>query len=505
MEAVYTNQREGRLAYQVYSTVEIDATGSWLAFGREKAVYMRSLQDWGQAPIRVGEHGARVVEVAFHPDSERIAAIDESAEIRIWSTASPSPRMLRSTQADEVYLIQFDPGGRWLIGHDVVDGRPTVRLWDMTAPQGVEPLTLQRSDRIWSHQVVVHPTQPWLLTAHGDDAGFWPLSGRYPWVLRGHKELVRKVAFSPDGDWLISAAHEGVRAWPLKGQNGGASRILVDRELGAGPTIDFHPSGRSFAVGLEGGTALIVPLEGGSIREFGKSDPSVWGTVLAFSPSGRLLATIPSKDPRTDTGSLVRLWNLESGEVQDLGQVPGESSHLEFTDENHVIWIGSGGMGQEEGGGERVFDLETGEVTVLAEDGREMARAVGESGKFAITLDYGDSWTHLFRRDLETGESRQIFSHGDAFGGVAIDPSDQWMATGDYFGVVRVGRVNGEEPHLLLGHRGSVSGVAFSPDGQWIATGGDDGTVRLWPTPDLSKPPFHTLPHDELMAKLKSL
>ena len=37
---------------------------------------------------------------------------------------------LRSIQADEVYLIQFDPSGRWLIGHDVVGGVPTVRLWD---------------------------------------------------------------------------------------------------------------------------------------------------------------------------------------------------------------------------------------------------------------------------------------------------------------------------------------------------------------------------------------
>jgi len=36
------------------------------------------------------------------------------------------------------------------------------------------------------------------------------------------------------------------------------------------------------------------------------------------------------------------------------------------------------------------------------------------------------------------------------------------------------------------------------------ASGGADSTVRLWPMPDLSKPPAHTLPLAELLAKLKA-
>ena len=108
-------------------------------------------------------------------------------------------------------------------------------------------------------------------------------------------------------------------------------------------------------------------------------------------------------------------------------------------------------------------------------------------------------------RSLEDGESRPITSHGRGASLIVLDSSDRWMATAGLDGLVRVGPVSGEEPHLLLGHRGAIWALAVSPDGRWIASGGDDGTVRLWPTPDLSRPPLHNLPHDQLIAELKSL
>jgi len=56
-----------------------------------------------------------------------------------------------------------------------------------------------------------------------------------------------------------------------------------------------------------------------------------------------------------------------------------------------------------------------------------------------------------------------------------------------------------------LGHQAIVSTVLASPDGRWIASVDTDGAVRLWPMPDSSRPPIHTLPHGELMTRLESL
>jgi WD40 repeat protein len=86
---------------------------------------------------------------------------------------------------------------------------------------------------------------------------------------------------------------------------------------------------------------------------------------------------------------------------------------------------------------------------------------------------------------------------------IAVDASGEVLVTGDNQGTVRVGRLAGGEPHLLLGHSGVVVSVAISPDQRWIASAA--GTqIRVWPMPDLEKPPFHTLSYDELMAKLRS-
>ena len=76
--------------------------------------------------------------------------------------------------------------------------------------------------------------------------------------------------------------------------------------------------------------------------------------------------------------------------------------------------------------------------------------------------------------------------------------------TGDHDGVVRVGPVTGEEPHLLLGHKGPINGLAISRDERWIASSSDE-SISVWPMPDVTKPPLHTLPHAELLAKLDAL
>ena len=119
--------------------------------------------------------------------------------------------------------------------------------------------------------------------------------------------------------------------------------------------------------------------------------------------------------------------------------------------------------------------------------------------------DASDLWGHALLLDLDSGVVTSLDKFGNDVSSLALDPTGTIAITGDRDGEVRVGPVTGEEPHLLLGHETMVWALAIDPLGRWIASGSEDTTIRLWPMPDLSKPPLHTLPREELIAKLKTL
>ena len=119
-----------------------------------------------------------------------------------------------------------------------------------------------------------------------------------------------------------------------------------------------------------------------------------------------------------------------------------------------------------------------------------------------IGSDGGGEWSTF---DLATKEIRPL----EAFrpedrgrSGIALSPQGDVIAVGLQDGTIQVRTLEAGEPHLFFGHEAPVYGLAFSPDGSLLASGGQDGTERVWPVPDLSKPPLQALPHDELLAKL---
>jgi WD40 repeat protein len=159
-------------------------------------------------------------------------------------------------------------------------------------------------------------------------------------------------------------------------------------------------------------------------------------------------------------------------------------------------------------GGIRRWDLERGTQQLIfpSRPGSFMRLWMASNGRRALAREF-DSVTRACGPvqvlDLEAATS----SPGPALSGcqdIALDPTGSVAVAGDQNGTLWVGPVGGAM-HLLPGHEGAIEQVAVSPDLRWVASTGEDNTLRLWPMPDLSKPPLHTLPLDQLLAKLRSL
>jgi WD40 repeat protein len=212
------------------------------------------------------------------------------------------------------------------------------------------------------------------------------------------------------------------------------------------------------------------------------------------------------------------VYDVETGAAQvfplpasDSGAPPGGTSAqtgfersvgaLVFADEATLYTAGDGGVLRwtlPAGSHERVWATPPG----------TQANAIhfGPDGRTALVTQWKPGSTDCPSArllDLATGRVEPIPGFGDCPTSVAWGADVAVLGSRD--GTIRVGRLDGSPPHLLVGHEGQVTNVAISPDRRWLASTGEDDTLRLWPMPDLSQPPLSALPREQLIAKLRSL
>jgi len=502
--------------------------GRWI-FTRGATVYSRALPLSDDDPgVVVGRHDH---DASCWVKAHEVWSADQvTGELRCWSLDRPSPEplaLIPPHPGDGRYLVR-DLRGRWssIYGKNAMGATP--ELWYLDALPGAGTLALRRAGG-WnkSRTMAIHPAGTWMATSCGawDSTVFYPLTRTYPVVADAYREFFGSqtvFAFSPDGAWMAQPWGEGSRSLRLlhlrpTGHND--VRLLpapVDRPALTG--VAFDPAGeRLLRAGL-GTDIWIVPVDGSEPRNLeGFSNHHM--VVAAFSPSGRLVAAATLTG--TAEPKVMRVWDLETGAVRvfDLeppwgegprkpktatGVVHGVNS-LAFTDESILLTAGADGV--------RRWDLATGTFEVVVptqpDESAWMFMSADRGTMLTLIGPFGPRLVSGARgvvHDLKTGASREVDLDPDCGApSFAIDSAGEILAESCEDGSIHVGRIGNDFAHLLLGHEGPVPGVGISPDGAWIASAGDDGTLRLWPMPDLDKPPLHALPHDELIAKLHTL
>jgi WD40 repeat protein len=284
--------------------------------------------------------------------------------------------------------------------------------------------------------------------------------------------------------------------WQLNDDRPSLGRVVL-RGRSHGYGLATSPDGSHLLVGTHAAGVHLVALDDDSTVALPDPPDAAWGT--AFSPNGGLVAAGGVETLDGKMVGVIRVWNSSSLElVREFFPGTLGAPFVEFIGNDHVLTSGKGLLS---------WDLATGESELLYQGivGRFDVDIAGRHVVFQSVLEAGfPAAGRAMVMDLESGALTPLALHGDVVTTVAMDAGRSTLVTGDNEGVIRVGSLNDAEPHLLLGRPDSIRNVAIDPKGRWIASS-SGAEIRLWPMPDLSKPPLHTLPREELIAKLKTL
>ena len=213
-----------------------------------------------------------------------------------------------------------------------------------------------------------------------------------------------------------------------------------------------------------GGIVRLWDLNTGQVQQF----KGYQGLALQveFSRDGQLLASVGED-------GIVRLWDLKTRQLQELKGYQGWVWQMAFS------WDGQLLASAGEDGIVRLWDLKTRQLQELkGYQGLVLQVALSWDGQLLASAGY-DGMVRLW--DVNTGQVRQeLKGHKGSVRQVALRRDGQLLASAGFDKIVRLWDFNTGQVQELKGHQGQVSQVEFSPDGQLLASAGEDGMVRLW-------------------------
>jgi WD40 repeat protein len=463
------------------------------------------LEGFGREPGRVFariEGGFGWLPVAYDASRHAVMLSDPTGRLSLWPLDGDGDRPLLEIQSPATSLGRgsFSADGTLFA---VTAGDDSLGLvWGLTGPVGLEPINLTPSSNWWVSDLIFSPDGQWMVMSWvgGDGLTLWPVRHRSHRALRGHDGVVSSIAFSPDSSRVFTqGVNDGkVLSWDLTAGAGVEPEVVFERPDDGGWGVAADPRGR-FLICSFGSGVWMVPLDG--------SDPVVLEDFpflrAQIDPTGRLVASSPF-DP-DNSAKVVVVLDLESGRRWELTEPGGDNvTDWSFDERGRLLVARSGVLSR--------WDPTTEETEILFEEDVGAARAVGDSGQLYVYFlrsdGRGDSHCIV---SLEEGSQTELPLDGDFGFYTNLTPAFvSWNADGTIMAIdsetgdATVGRVNDRRFHLLLGPESGPVTPLVSPDGRWIVTVGDRDLL-IWPMPDLSRPPLHTLPHDEFVARIEAL
>ncbi|WP_169949187.1 BTAD domain-containing putative transcriptional regulator [Microbispora sp. H11081] len=378
--------------------------------------------------IELNQEGPAVFGLVFSPDGSRLASAGTDGAVALWDVRARErvatfPGALTRTGPGEIHAraAAFSRDGRLLasVVRDAALGssRGVVVVWDVASRL---PVFRRQEDRL-TDAMALSPDGTRIAVGAGKGAvELWDLRDGTMRTLKGHREEVVALAFSPDQASLVSAT-------------GGTENPLV-WDVSSG--------------------AKVAALDAVNVHRLG------------FDPANGTLATGSSHYG-------VRFWRIAHDHVTRLPGLPKSSP---YTWDMSAPVAGRIAVADEDGL-ITIWDVARRQPVATYQD-----RSRTETLSLALSADGSTLASGGLGRTIVVRERAvpPFSGHSQAVNDIEISADGRLVASASSDRTVRLWDERGNPVATIGGHSDHVRAVAFSPDGRRLATVTRSHTLTLW-------------------------
>ena len=451
-------------------------------------IYAQDYTQWelpDGAIARLGK--GKINDMEYSPDGT-ILAVATTIGIWVYDTETYQERKLFTRSHQEMEKVNFDSDGTVLVGTERFSNKVT--RWDVTLPE-IEKSSKKKHD--FPLKAIYSSDRNTFATIRSKDIHIWdPETNTSKHILKGHKDYIGCLSYSPDSQIIASGSHDQtIRLWDVK--TGKHIRTLTEHQSKI-IFLSFSPDGNTLISGSSDMTInfwdipsmeLKLPLAiQGVISDKSIEKEKIKRTF--FSPDKSILVT--AGESRT-----IHLWDTSTGKLKhtfsDKNKDDKERSYVKEVENILFSPDGKSILSLVRDYQIRMWDIATGKrIPFTGNTGYFTNATYSPDGKTLATGNYPgeiriwDIMTGKLKRTISNFNPRDT-SHNtehDTYY-IAFTPNREKAIISEAYGVLSLWDTGTKRLHTLIKVKWGQD-VLLSPDGETVASwnGSKAGLIRFW-------------------------